>query len=503
MPAGRRIVAVALPELFLELADRSTPLPEHLAIVVSDRPLRERDLTGNTRLGEVSPSARALGVRPGQTLAQARARLAELSVRVVFAGAARAALERIAEHLLAFGQPVSFDGHTVLVDVTTSAHLVGGEEACARAIEAAVQALGHACRVAVASGPRLAELLAWHEPGAHGAGARAPADERARIGALPIAALGTLLGAPRAQLFAKLGLETLAELARLPRRALALRLGEDAKTVLALVDGRDDGPLRAFVPPHRPEERFDLEWSAESTEALAFVLKTLCDRMQARLDGRSLAATRLVLVLHLEPWGWDGGGGERRRAETIALRLPAPVHRAEELLVVLRARLERVALSAPVRAVSLRVTELAARTALPTHLFVPESRAERELPRLVAELEAMLGSESVGTLAVANAHAPSERTVLVPLARGGASPPVRARALSGAPEPLRWLSAPLPFSGDVRGAHPLVRFEHVEWWRGDAHDGDLVLVTGAPEGAPACVRVDRRTGARALVGWMG
>jgi protein ImuB len=494
----RRIVAVALPELLLELAAHAAPLPEHVAIVVVERPLCARELGGGARLGEVSRAARARGVRPGQTLAQARARFAGLSVRVVSSGAARAALGRVAERLLAFGQPVSFEGHTVLVDVTTSAHLVGGEGPCLRAIEEAVRAMGHACRAAVASGPRLAELLAWHEaPAPH-----AFADERARVGALPIAALGSLLGASRARLFAKLGLVTLADLARLPRRALALRLGEDAKLVLALLEGRDDAPLRAFVPPHRPKERFDLEWSADGTEALAFVLKTLCDRMQARLDGRGMAATRLALALYLEG-GWDGVGA--RRTETLSLRLPSPAHRAEELLAVLRARLERVALSAPVRAVSLCALELAARTAAPTHLFDPASRAERELPRLVAELEAMLGSASVGTLSVADAHAPAARSVLVPV---GSGRPTRPRALYGVPEPLRWLPAPVPFSGDVRHARPLVRLEHVEWWRAGVgargpHDGDLVLVTTGAAGAPACVRVDPRTGARRLVGWMG
>ena len=45
-------------------------------------------------------------------------------------------------------------------------------------------------------------------------------------------------------------------------------------------------------------------WSSNgapaSIEALAFVLKTLCDRLAARLQGRAMAASRLELVLRLD-----------------------------------------------------------------------------------------------------------------------------------------------------------------------------------------------------------
>ena len=91
-----RIAAISLPELRVEVvrelarakADTDAEamgvregIP--LAIVVAAPPLTEAKLLGNTRLDVVSREARALGVHPGQTIAQARARAPALAVRVV------------------------------------------------------------------------------------------------------------------------------------------------------------------------------------------------------------------------------------------------------------------------------------------------------------------------------------------------------------------------------------------------------------------------------------
>src|SRR4051812_244802 len=109
-----RFAAVYLPWLRVELARARMPLAEKstpLAIVIA-RPggavKDERSLLGNTRLDEVSPEAHALGVRVGQTIAAARAKTAELRVRVVAMDAVTEALARVAEAGLLFGATTSF-----------------------------------------------------------------------------------------------------------------------------------------------------------------------------------------------------------------------------------------------------------------------------------------------------------------------------------------------------------------------------------------------------------
>src|SRR5580658_4860479 len=87
-----RFAAIALVNLRVELARQVSNgfSARHnggvLGVVIA-RPggavVSETSLLGNTRLDEVSPEAYALGIRPGQTIASAHARSADLRVRVV------------------------------------------------------------------------------------------------------------------------------------------------------------------------------------------------------------------------------------------------------------------------------------------------------------------------------------------------------------------------------------------------------------------------------------
>ena len=161
-----------LPNLRIELvrSQMSDPnVPLALVIAREGGAVKdERSLLGNTRLDEVSLEARALGVRPRQTIAAARAKCSSLRVRVVPLGAVREALARIAESLLAFGATTSFDldGNGVWVDVTGCAHLhrspvdPNGEPTLAERIGQRVGELAHVCRVAIADGPLVAAAVA-------------------------------------------------------------------------------------------------------------------------------------------------------------------------------------------------------------------------------------------------------------------------------------------------------------------------------------------------------
>src|SRR3984957_4332930 len=157
-----RIAAMYLPFVRIELA-RARAQNERSAIlaVVIARPggavKDERSLLGGTRLDQVSPEARACGVRRGETIASARAKCAELLVRVVSEEAVRSGLHAVAEAALSFGRTASIDESrdVVCVDVTGCGHLFGGEMELARALAARLRAMHHGlARVAIADGPR-------------------------------------------------------------------------------------------------------------------------------------------------------------------------------------------------------------------------------------------------------------------------------------------------------------------------------------------------------------
>jgi protein ImuB len=482
----RRVACVALSEIRIEIARDDRPSTKALAIVVA-RPggtvKTERDVLGGTRLDVVSREARSLGVRAGQTVAAARAKCSELCVRVVAEEAVQSALVRVAEAALAFGPAVAFDvvQDVVWVEIGGCAHLRGGEHALAHALEARIRALGHACRVAIGDGPRIAAAVARYAPGRR---AR-PAPERAKIPAndrekrreseslvvpegegasamriLPIAALG--LDDDVGGWLVDLGFHTCGDLQKIPRRALGTRLGARTHDVMQLLSGEDRAPLDVWRPPQVPEERIDLEWGASSLEALAFVTKTLCDRLAMRLEGRAMAAARLELVFALD----RALCGDEHPQSTIDIVLPSPIARASDLLAVVRTRLERESLAAPVLSATLRAPELASAESNPLDLFAPEPKAHRALPRLVAELAADLGAASVGTLELIDTWIPDERSRLVPFgASRGLGYVGRHALVTSGLEPSRLVSPIRISRKSLVDVELLAHVEAVEWWR--------------------------------------
>jgi protein ImuB len=500
-----RIAAVYLPSVRIELARAraSSGTESPLAIVIA-RPggavKDERSLLGNTRLDDVSLEARACGIRAGETIAAARAKNADLLVRVVTEEAVRSVLHAVAEAALSFGRTASIDEarDVVCVDVTGCGHLFEGEESLAHALAERVSALRHGrVRVAIADGPRVSLALAR----ALGNRKREtfivpPGANAAAIRALPITALPIDPGS--IAWLGKLGLVKVGDLQRLPAGGLATRLGAVHAEVMSLLAGDDGAPLDAYVPPELPEERAELEYGIDKTDALLFVMKTLCDRLAARLAGRAVATVKLEIVLSLDRAIARESELPARVSLTIAV--PAPLSTASEILAVVRARVESWSIPAPILAAALRATELARKEGRALDLFEPEAKADRALPRLVAELVADLGESSVGTLELVNTWVPEERSALVPYGRKRRSEP-HVSLVSLAPEPSRVLRAPLP-ADDVEHLRLLARLEAVAWWRLGASSRDLVAGWNARDRRMAWVEVDRETGRALVKGWM-
>lgn len=549
-----RVCAVSLPELRVELvrAELSCP-PGPLAVVVAPEPMTETKLLGNTRLSVVSREARALGVQPGQTIAQARARASGLSVRVVRPEAVRDVLARLAEVGLAFGATVSFGmagderekmdfGDVVWVDVTGCAHLHGsrtgkpphergsifdGETVLASRLAGTIASLGHTCAVAIADGPRVAAMLARTaaEVTARAASAKPkalllleplvvrPGENRAAIAELPLAALP--VAAADLRWLAKLGVRSVAELRTLPRDGVGARLGPSARDVLALAEGEDRAPLRPYVPPEVPAEETELEYGVEGSQALTFVTKTLTDRLASRLQGRAMAAGRVELELRLDAALLRDHPGEAPVA-LVALDLPAPLSLASDLLAALRPKIERLALAAPVLKATLRAPVLVHKRAAALSLFEPQPKAERALPRLVAELVSDLGSDAVARLELGDSWVPEDRSRLVPFdaptrTKTGAGPGARKprrRLLASVPEPTRLLAVPQPVAREtVHVTRHLARAESLEWWKTtptvdpSASRAPVDYVQAWTEDGAAWVAIDRSNGAMTIRGW--
>jgi protein ImuB len=418
----------------------------------------------------------------------------------------------MAEGLLAYGATTSFEleSGVVWIDVTGCAHLhrsesdPTGEATLADRIRGFVEKMNHACRVTVADGPLVAAAVARFAAPTAKPVVVPPGASKVALGGLPLAALALPDDAIR--WLSRLGMRTVGDLQRLPRTSLSMRLGESAASVMRLLDGEDSTPLCAHVPACVPEETATLEYGLESTDALLFVVKGLSDRLAPRLAGRGVAAARLELV-----FGLDRALAREPRT-LLDLPLAAPLAEASEILAVLRSRLDSFSIEAPILTVTLRVSEMTPRTSTSMHLFVPEAKADRALPRLVAELEAELGPGKVGVLTLANRWLPHERSRLVPIgSRCSVVPHVlaspdspRGALLSGVPEPTRLLAAPIPIPiTTVRGVCVPVRQESVEWWTrgmGSCCEYATVWIDSIP--AMAWVKLDHQRYQAWIRGWM-
>jgi len=453
----RRVLALVLPELLCELAEkrllwglsrgRAKPPLGVVLVTGESKPgeskpgeskpgaaLRDtrsgesapKPIDATAKLSAVNESAKRYGVREGQTIAEACTLVASLVVREITLAEVLETLSCIAEVGLSLGSTVSVEApDTVCVDITGSAHLQGGELALGSEFANRVRAMGHSVRLAISDGPRLARAFAhWFTPSAADPEDRGvcvvPSEHTVpAFAALPINALP--LSGDTAGWFVRLGVFTIGELCALPRQALGSRLGETAASVTELCAGRDRAPLVAFAPERTITESSTWDEPVTGTEPLSFVLGGLVSRVSARLTGRGEAAQSLLLTIVHDP-AIARFRGEKTEM-VLRFKLAAPLYRADEMRRVLSARLARTKLGAPSLGMRLSVPKLVPAIARQLELSqvlagstsVASTISDDEIPVLIAELSAELGEDKVGTLKLCDSHRPEAKSKLSPV----------------------------------------------------------------------------------------
>jgi protein ImuB len=535
---GRRIGAIVLPHLSCELVTRDNDAKDlPLAVVEAPRHARQDEEIelGNVLLA-VNEAAHRFGVRPGQTVAEARSCVASLVIRGLTQKAQRYALGRVAEIALSFGPTVAIDSgdttkpiDTVWVDLTGSTHLWGGEEATVLELSARVRDLGHRTRSAIADGPRLARAACAFATASETIVPAGGGKEMMR--GLPLDALP--LSRDRIIWLHRLGLWTVGDLVALPAGTLAGRLVAPNGSVdpwgesLELALGRDDAPLVAYEPPRAPSESISWDEPIHAIDPLLFALRGLVSRLSARLEGRGEAAQNVELFAP-----YDQSIAKLRRVQArdenppglfFRIELPSPLARKSDIFRVLKSKLENVTLDAPVTALSITAQML---TRAPrSQLWIGGDATIQNDPGalavLLAELSAEIGQENVGVLELDPVHRPEARTRLVSLDEISPSrrnEPALASAPSDGEFPTRLLPKPLPFEV-LPGQRPTVaidnqlftwigssrpmRFDRVDWWTAAPLYRDYLRVwlSSGKKHIDAWVFTDRRTGQTFLHGY--
>src|SRR5688572_964984 len=285
-------------------------------------------------------AATAAGIAPGMALNSALALLPELQTLARSPRREQEILLAIAEWALRFGPRVSLEPpDVVLLEVRGSLRLFGGSRKLCELMRAELQAAGLDPQFSLTPTPTASLWMA--RAGRKGA-VRNPADLSSRLGDLSISC--TRWPERSLETLATMGVRTIGDCLRLPRDGFARRFEPRLLDMLDRAVGRRPDPRDGFVPRERFAAGRDLEPEIAETErldaAFAPLLDELCGFLRKRRCGVQALELRLV----------------HREAPPMRLRLRfvTPVAEAERIAELLRERLARVALSAPVRAVRLR-----------------------------------------------------------------------------------------------------------------------------------------------------
>lgn len=439
---------VLLPQLALDgVMRRRTNADEPLALL-SGTPQRRV-------LQAVNPAARALGLRPGQSLTSAHAMVRDFATAEFDPAETERWHRLLAAWAYRFSSQVSLKYPRVLMmEVESSLGLFGPWPVFEARLRAELKALGFSHRIVVAPNPVAARMLA----NVHDGLAVTCSDSLKQVlEQMPVDRIG--LSRETATAFTRMGLRNLQQVLGLQRNSLARRFPAQVLQHLDTLLGERPVALEFYTPPDYFDVRIELNFDVESHQALLFPLKRLVSDLAMFLGGRDSGVQRFNLHLeHVEG------------ADTL---VPVGLLSAERdgamLFELARGRLEQIQVPSPVRAVRLHARDLP--PFVPAHRELFDERPQQSLPweQLRERLRARLGDESVNGMRLRADHRPECAWQTDPETRVRLSQPK-------VPRPGWLLSQPSPLP--EAGTRILAGPERIEsgWWDGGDVRRDYFLV---------------------------
>ena len=379
-----RWACILLPQLALDAVLRTRDDPEAPLVLLSG-PAQRRVLQ------TINPAARALGLRPGQSL------IAAQTMTNAFASTEYdpAEIERWHQFLAAWAY--RFSSHVslhypraVLLEVQSSYSLFGPWQRFESLLRKELTELGFQHRIVVAPNAAAARALV----NCHDGLAVDESQLRKTLSLLPVDRLG--LERSAAVAFSRMGIRNLEQVLRLPRDSIARRFNKEVLMHIDALMGVRQLALECYAPPDFFDSRIELNFEVESHQALLFPLRRLTADLAAYLAGRDSGVQRFTL--HME---------HRDREDTLLpIGLLNTEREASMLFELSRGRLEQVQLPEPVLALRLIARDLP--VFVPEHRELFSERPHQSLPweQLRERLRARLGDGAVMGLHLQADHRP-------------------------------------------------------------------------------------------------
>lgn len=436
-------LALQFPHLSLDLASRGDHRYRGQALAISDRGRRGQHIL------DCNPTAERAGIRPGMPVNAALGLAEGLCLCPRDAGAEHAAIERLASWCYQYSSRVALlpGRHALVLETGASQRLFGSSEALAQRMSDELLHMGYHVRSGSAPTPEAAQMAARH--GLH---LSCTTKLQRQLGRLPLDSL--YLAPEQLSALRKMGFTTVAEIFRLPRKALARRMGPATADYLDRLSGSRPEALESWRPPECFSAALDLVSEASGSQALLFPLK----RLVVELCGVLRAADRGIQALHIR---LQFDRGEDRQA-SLRLGMQQVTRSEARILLLLRERLERLRLPAPVCRIRLEASQFLPFEIRPDSLFRedPDCTTQAVGP-LLERLQARLGSGAVHGLRGVEDHRPEYSWAL--------REPGEPAHCTGMPQRPVWLFAK-PQRCRIEDYRVLAGPERIEagWW--DGHD---------------------------------
>lgn len=389
---SERVACLWIPSWPLQALLRARPELRSQKLVVSDG-----TLPSSLVLGATLP-VRQLGVRAGQTVAQARSLCGELEVQTLSESHRQAARDSLYDVASSFSPSIECGDGYVLCGVGDMAKLFPDEKLLGKALLAQAESVRLHGRVAIASQAATAKLIARARADVT---VVAQGEEKLYLRPLPLSVLP--LSASQALLLSRFGLRTVGDFLALPRTKLPTRLGKEGVRLHRLAAGEDDTPIRPTPPPPEISESLDLDEPESNLEPLLFLLRGLTDRMMARLRTMSLACGDFSVELLQKPQG----------VQRVEVKVATPTREVATLTELLRLSLQAHPPETEVRGLVVRTVAQRPRP-MQLGLFDGEQLLPERLMTLLSRLQALCGDGRVGQAVPSDSHLPGLAEV-VPL----------------------------------------------------------------------------------------
>lgn len=346
----------------------------------------------------VSDFAAAAGVRVGMRRAGVSMLAPDAVLHERSTVLEQEALDSVTLAMLQFTPEVAHtEENSVVLDVSASLRVFGGPPALARRVRTSIDALGLTCRIGAGPTAQGAWLMARHA----GAGRRRvcgmPALART-LDALPFVVLPP--ARPYQEWLAGIGCQTLGDLGRLPRAGLQRRASKDLLQALDRAYGRAPELYNWIKLAPAFRARLELPDRIEHAEAVLFGARHLLIQLCGWLVAQQLALSRFILsLIH-----------ERGRCAVpptpVEISLGEPAWHEEHLVRLLRERLGRLQLTAPVIGLELEAQSLEPMLPPSATLFPEPGGTPADFRRLLELLTARLGADAILTPAPQDDHRP-------------------------------------------------------------------------------------------------